>query len=145
MPKLRSYSWPEAASQTGVGRVLVADDDEEMRALLATALRDEGYNVVEASDGLELLDRLEFAGEDGDWVPLYDVVVSDVRMPGVTGLEVLEGMRQVDWSTGVVLISAFADQQVHDDARRLGAMAVLAKPFALQDFLDAIRDVAPGR
>ncbi|MEZ4272166.1 MAG: response regulator [Myxococcota bacterium] len=140
MTKLRSYRWQNVDCNENLRRVIVADDDQEMRSLLAGALRKEGYCVVEAKDGAELLEQLEFDVEENGWVSLFDVVVSDVRMPGVTGLEVLEGIREVDESTGVILISAFADQQVHDEARRLGARRVLAKPFALDDFVAAVRD-----
>jgi len=141
MPRIKSYRWQ--SESTPKSRVLLAEDDAEMRRFLADSLREEGYEVIEAASGVELLERLEFEAEDGRWLPMFDVVVTDVRMPGVTGLEVLEGIRNVEWSTGVILVSAFADQEVHDQARRLGACAVLAKPFPLGEFLTAVRDVAP--
>ena len=60
-------------------------------------------------------------------------------------MEFLEGIRHVDWTTAVIVISEFADAALIKAARLLGATAVLAKPFALQDFLDAVHKVAPPR
>jgi CheY-like chemotaxis protein len=124
-------------------RVLLAEDDREMRSLLAQTLRDEGYEVVEAADGEEAARYLDIESTDGGPATAVDMVVADVRMPAASGLDLLADLRNFDWVTGVVLISAFADQSVHDEARRLGASALLAKPFSLEHFLDVVRDVAP--
>jgi CheY-like chemotaxis protein len=126
-------------------KVLLADDDAEMRRILAKALSDEGYLVVEATNGADLLAKLDFAFCDDNAIATVDVIVTDVRMPGVTGFEVLEGLRQVDWATPVILISAFADDQLVRDARLFGVTAVLPKPFALRDLLDAVSSAAPAR
>ncbi len=124
-------------------RILLADDDTEMRRMLALALREEGYDVVEAKDGPDLLHKLKFDFLEFNAVATVDIIITDHRMPGVTGLEVLEGLRHVDWATSVVLISAFADDEVRADAKRFGAAAVLAKPFPVALFLDTVRSIAP--
>jgi DNA-binding NtrC family response regulator len=64
-----------------------------------------------------------------------DLIITDVRMHGVTGLEILAGLRENDWSTPVILMTAFGDAELHAEAMRLGALAVLDKPFEL----DALR------
>jgi DNA-binding NtrC family response regulator len=62
-----------------------------------------------------------------------DLVISDERMPGMAGLEVLDALRRAGWPTPFILITGFGDQATHASARRLGASAVFDKPFDLDD------------
>jgi CheY-like chemotaxis protein len=117
-------------------RVLVADDDEDMRTLVAHTLRQDGYQVVEARDGVELLARLEKAIDGG--APLPDVVLTDVMMPGLSGLGVLDAIRRVQIHIPVVLMTVLKDQSVQIVARRLGAVGVLGKPLDVDDVRTAI-------
>jgi CheY-like chemotaxis protein len=113
-------------------RILLAEDDEEFRRLLVSTLRAHGCRIVEAASGSELLDRI--AGELHFMDDLgFDVVVSDVCMPGSTGLEVLGGLRSARLRVPVVLISAFANAETRYIARELGAQ-LLDKPFDLETF-----------
>ena len=123
-------------------RVLLAEDNDEMRTLLAAILRADGYQVVEAKDGRELLSGLLAARERGR-PPTIDLVVSDIRMPACSGLAVLERLREVDWSIPVILITAFGSQETHSRARSLGAALVLDKPFDLEELRHAVRSVVP--
>ncbi len=125
-------------SETGAARttVLVADDDEDMRALVATSLREDGYLVREACDGAELLTQLEEALDDPSSRP--DVVVSDVMMPGLSGLGVLSALRRAQQDVPVILITVLSDDTIHIVARRLGAVGVLRKPFDIDDLRTAI-------
>ena len=118
--------------------VLLAEDDMEMRRLLASALRKDGYEVIEAKDGTELLDYLATAMLHGDRFGWPEVIITDVRMPGATGLQVLAGLRQSDWETPIVLITAFGDEAVHTAAGQLGA-ALLDKPFDVDDLRQIVR------
>lgn len=120
--------------------VVLAEDDREMRMLVGATLRREGWDVVEASDGIDLLDCIAWVLEtraDGDQC----VLVSDVRMPGMSGLDALERLRGLGWPGGIILITAFGDAATHSRARDLGASAVLDKPFDLDALCDAIRQV----
>jgi DNA-binding response OmpR family regulator len=108
-------------------RILLAEDDDEMRLLLAEVLEKEGYEVIQAEDGSALLEEL--ANQLLEQEPQeFDLVVSDIRMPGCSGLKALEGLRASNWRTPFLLITAFPDDAVRVEARRLGA-AILAKPF----------------
>lgn len=124
-------------------RVLLADDDIEMRKLLAVALKDAGYDVVDVPDGSDLLRQLAYRRSDAGFLADIDLIVTDVRMPGVDGFEVLQALRDKDWATAIVLISAFADDEMRARAERLGATALLSKPFSLKDFLFTVKSVAP--
>lgn len=113
----------------GKGHVLLAEDDRELRDLLGWALRAWGYRVSEVQDGAELLDRLTTARAAGDDV---DIVITDVRMPKVGGLEALGWLQEFGSALPAVVITGFGDRNLHAEAKRLGAWAVLDKPFDLE-------------
>ena len=124
--------------------VLVGDDDIEMRRLLGDVLRKDGYTVELAEDGVQafrkvLVDPATPSGFTGEPV---DVIVLDIRMPGCTGLEVLESLHSAGREVPVILITAFADEKTRREARRLGAAAFLSKPFNMELLREAVREVA---
>jgi DNA-binding response OmpR family regulator len=123
-------------------RVLLAEDDPDMLALMALVLRGEGLEVVEAADGNQALALLGAGGADG--AERVDLVVADVRMPGCSGLDVLQRLRGAPGSPPVVLVTAFGDPETHVRARTLGA-AVLVKPFELDDLRAIVFDVLDAR
>lgn len=116
--------------------IFLAEDDEDLRALLAAALRGDGHAVVEAKDGAELMRLLSDALEDARKAP--DVVIMDVLMPFCSGLGVLTALRRVQWNLPVVVMTALRHESMHDYARRLGAAAVFAKPFDVDDLRTAL-------
>lgn len=115
------------------GQVLIAEDDEQMRALLAAHFRNAGIDVDLVEDGGQLEDRL-FNGHP--WLP--EVLVSDIKMPGASGLEVLQRLRDHQPDVRVILITAFGDQRTHRRAHRLGAEVVLDKPFDVSELVVAV-------
>jgi CheY-like chemotaxis protein len=131
--------------QRGVGRapgrpprVLVADDDPEMRRLVSDTLRKDGYEIVEEPDGGRLLVRVAaLYGRSGSVEPV-DLIVSDVRMPVCTGLDILKGIRDAHWETPVVLMTAFADEEVRRRATSLGA-TLFNKPFQMADLRQTVK------
>jgi len=121
------------APRTQRRRLLLAEDDAAFRTLLQVALAGDGYDVVAVTDGSELLERLSVSLSAGSANDRFDVVVSDVRMPGWTGLNVLLSMRHEANPPPVVLITAFGDERLHEQCMKAGAVAVLDKPFELDD------------
>lgn len=122
-----------------VTRILLAEDDDELRGVLARALGQAGCAVTECRHGLDLLDQLsclDTPAEPED----FDLIVSDIRMPGVTGLSVLEGLSELDQAPPVILITAFGDEETHAAAKRLGAIAMIDKPFELEDLLSRVHE-----
>ena len=112
-------------------RVLVAEDDAAMRQLFGRILTEEGLTVVEARDGLAAIARL---GER------FDVVLTDLKMPGADGLEVLRHVQNRWPQTPVIVITAFGSIPGAVDAMRLGAFDYLSKPLpAPQSLRDAIQ------
>lgn len=119
----------------------------ELRRLMAGALRRDGHLVLEAADGSALLLDLDVAyllSEPAD-VKLASVIITDVRMPGRDGLSILRSMKEHPFCPPVVLITAFGDAEVHEEARRLGAFAVLDKPFDLESLRSTVRQIASAR
>ncbi len=120
-------------------RILVAEDDSEMRRIVADALRGDGYDVVELVDGGRLLVDLAARMKADESV---DLVVSDIRMPVCTGLQILEVLRLSHWHTPVILMTAFGDEATRKRAASL--MAVLFdKPFDLDDLRTTVANLLP--
>jgi CheY-like chemotaxis protein len=122
--------------------VLVAEDDPDIRHMVVTGLRCDGYEVVEANDGAQLLDRVASSMLFGEAEP-PDIIVSDVRMPGFSGLTVLSGLRSAGWTTPIILITAYGSEEVRKHAFDLGATALLEKPFDVDDLRTAVMNLAP--
>ncbi len=121
-------------------RILLAEDDDEMRDLLGAALRAEGWEVEEARDGGEMLRQVREAYTEPTRAP--DVIVMDVRMPKVSGLGLLAAIRRARWKTPIILITGFGDSLLHEQAAALGANVVLDKPFELELLITSVARVA---
>ena len=127
-------------------RILLAEDDKEMRTLLMLALKRSGYEVVACPDGIDMLARLaafllpfKSAGES------FDLIISDIRMPGVTGMEVLQGKPQAGYFPPMILITAFGDEETHADAAEYGAAAMFDKPFDVDELLEKVNAIVRDR
>ncbi len=112
-------------------RILVVDDDAEMRALLVELLRHEGCDTVQAANGAEALIRLRTES--------FAAIILDKNMPGLSGLDLLPGLRKICPETPVILITAFGDVETYVDAMEKGASAYLFKPFGMEELLQALR------
>lgn len=111
--------------------VLIAEDDRDIREILADLLRDEGYTVVTASDGVEAIESIERSRPD--------VVVLDLWMPRMDGGEVLAELRDCSNPPPVLVLSASLSR-----AADLVAAAKLAKPFDVEDLLEALSAITQG-
>ena len=118
-------------------KILVVDDETAILDTLKILLKREGYAVTTASTGKEAMVRLE---EDPP-----DMVLTDIRMPGLTGLDVLNRAREVDPEAVVILMTAQASLQTAMEAVNAGAYHYLQKPFANEDLLGLLRRAAETR
>jgi CheY-like chemotaxis protein len=119
--------------------VVVAEDDTEMRALLAKVLSRDGYEIVEVRDGAEMLRYLEGLAGSGPGGALPDLIVSDIRMPGRTGLDLVAAMHDAHIELPVILITAFSDSATQQQAAALSA-TLLDKPLDLGELRRVVRD-----
>jgi len=115
-------------------RVLVAEDDQDIRDFIAAGLRRDGHVVLEANDGAELIHSVVSAGG----APVPDVIVADVRMPGVSGLEALSYLRLANCPVRIVFVSAHFDAETRAEAERLGADGLLRKPFDIYELRELV-------
>jgi CheY-like chemotaxis protein len=124
-------------------RILLADDDVVLRELVAAGLREDGYEVVESEDGGRLLVQVAgaYAGHGRDVV--CDMIVSDIRMPVCSGVQILENLRKAHWETPVILMTGFGNEATRRHAESLRAI-VLDKPFDLDDLRRAVADLLHG-
>lgn len=121
--------------------IVLAEDHEDTRQLVASTLRKEGYEVVEVEDGASL-DFFLSAMYGGDREhPL--LILSDVRMPGLNGLDVVAHVRDWDPTVPIVLFSAYSDSSTRRRAKRLGVSAFLPKPFSMEDLRRTVLTLAP--
>ena len=144
MSKLTATGSLDATNAPAPARLLLAEDDFELRELLASVLRADGHEVVEACDGNELWALLNLENASEGQRP-FSLVVSDVRMPGLTAFDVLLRLQRTLTETPVILITAFGDQTTHLRAQRLGASRVLDKPFDCDELRDAVQDTLHQR
>jgi DNA-binding response OmpR family regulator len=124
-------------------RVLVAEDDAQMRRLVADVLLKEGYDVEELADGKELLLRVVEAFLPRHPYSGIDVVVTDMRMPFCSGLDVLKKLRVAHHPTPVVVMTAFGEKGLRDQVHELGGL-LLDKPFTPQALRAAVRLLFEG-
>jgi two-component system, response regulator, stage 0 sporulation protein F len=111
-------------------RVLVAEDDQELRSLVVYTLVNDGYEVYEADSGDAVVRLLQSASSETPPGHGLDLVILDHKMPRVSGLEIAQQLRSANWPTPLILITAFPARALLDEARSL-SMRVLAKPFSL--------------
>ena len=133
-------------SRRGPRHVLLAEDNNEMRPLLVRAFVREGYRVTECFHGIDLLDRLNMLTSQVEYASPehkehYDLIVSDIRMPGITALDILRDIAPFEGLPPVILITAFGDEDTHAQAYELGVAAVFDKPFAFDDLLAKSREL----
>ncbi len=120
-----------------LGRILVVDDEANARTALAELLRDEGYEVETAADAFKALGKYE------SFAP--HVVVTDLRMPGMDGIELVKKIRAIDDAAGIIVMTAFGAVQSAIDAMRAGAAEYLTKPLNFGELLVVLAKVLETR
>ena len=127
-------NWPQGAHAK---RVLVAEDDSAMRDLLLLVLRERGYAVDCVSSGSQMMRVLSERRPDGSLAEPFDLIVTDVRMPGASGLDAIDQLRRAGGITPVIAVTAFPHDATRNRAQRL-EVRLLAKPFDLDALRNAV-------
>ncbi|MBI5208739.1 MAG: response regulator [Elusimicrobia bacterium] len=124
---------PPAGGKAKAVKVLIADDDPDLRFVMQRLLEDAGFIVATAQDGAECLAKA------ASFAP--DLIVLDIMMPGMHGLEVLKRLKAAPATAriGVIICTARGFKVDHDQAREQGALAVLSKPMRNREFVDLVR------
>jgi two-component system response regulator AtoC len=117
-------------------RILIVDDDEDMRSLLKDLLEEDGFETECASNGFDALQ--EVAGRN------FDLIITDIGMPGLTGLDILPGIRRLRPGAPVIVMSSFASRHVHRRSLERGATGYLEKPIRIENLRSLIyRHIKP--
>lgn len=114
-------------------RVLLVEDDYELRRMVASVLRYDGHEVTELSNGQELVSYVLGLAPTAIGSGEPDVILTDVCLPQRSGLSALEQLRAARVTTPVVLMTAFPERCEPNRAEQLGAVTLLEKPFDLDD------------
>src|SRR3989441_1834751 len=130
-------SWEGSVRKVAQRTILVADDDASIRSLLKQLLSDEGYSVVEATTGTEVVDKVKDVNPD--------LVIMDVRMPELDGIEALSKLKVSSPKTSVLIMTAFGSSNNAIRAMELGAFDYITKPFELDKISHTVKRVIEYR
>jgi DNA-binding NtrC family response regulator len=111
--------------------ILVVDDDKEIRCALTRIFSKEGYQVASAANGEEAL-ALFYKNN-------FNLVITDLRMPGIGGLELLKKIKKDKPETVVIILTAFCDEITYTDMKALGVYTYLCKPIKKNEMLTAVQ------
>ena len=112
--------------------ILIVDDDLALLSVLQNFFTDEDYHISVSSNGLDAIEKCKANS--------YDLIITDIMMPGATGLEVLGAAKQINPNTLVILITGFASLETAVQAIREGAYDYITKPFGLEEIRIAVRN-----
>jgi DNA-binding NtrC family response regulator len=107
--------------------VLVIDDEEDLRDMLAFVLANEGYEVVTVDGGMAAVEQAK--------ARRFDLAITDLKMPDMNGIETLTALKQIDASMEVVVVTGYASEQTAIECMERGAYGYLRKPFEVAELL----------
>ena len=111
-------------------RILLVDDEETIRYVLREALIGEGYDVDIAHDAFQAMERFKLAP--------YDLIITDIKMHGMDGLQLIREVRKDDSLLNIIIITAYGSLETVKEAAKLGVIEMISKPFKIQEIKDAI-------
>ncbi|NLO90214.1 MAG: response regulator [Clostridia bacterium] len=114
--------------------MLVVDDQEGIRQLLFEILTAEGFVVQLAANGIEALNSIE------QYEP--DIIIVDMKMPGISGLEVIKELKGKGYKGCIILMTAYGELEIVNEAEKLGVKYQINKPFDIDDLLQLIRSIS---
>ncbi len=115
-----------------MGKILVVDDQSGIRILLCEVLRKEGYEVFEAENGIEALKLFDEKQPE--------LVFLDMKIPGMSGIEILKAMKERNSDIFVMMMTAYGELNLVEEAFQLGAITCFEKPFDINDIRAAVND-----
>jgi two-component system, NtrC family, response regulator PilR len=113
------------------GRILIVEDEKSMREILKMLLEEENYEIVTASNGIEGISSIE--------KDIFDLVITDMKMPKADGFEVLKKIKEISPETIVIMITAFGTTETAIEAMKLGAYDYIHKPFNIDQIRIVVR------
>ncbi|MBI1805050.1 MAG: response regulator [Ignavibacteriae bacterium] len=114
-------------------RILIVDDEDDLRELLSHVLSTQGYEIQSASNGEEAIAALQRGS--------YDLALLDIQMPKMNGIQVLQFINKNAPSTKAIMLTGYSDLKNAMEAREFGARDFISKPYKLDDILSTIQRV----
>lgn len=118
-------------------KILIVDDQFGIRILLNEVFTKEGYQTFQAANGIQALDILQKHDPD--------LVLLDMKIPGMDGIEILKRMKVIDPDIRVIIMTAYGELDMIQEAKNLGAITHFAKPFDIDDIRAAVRKHMPQK
>jgi DNA-binding NtrC family response regulator len=118
-------------------RILVIENDQDIRSLLTDFIKNEGYEADSVEKGTYAFKKLMTGS--------FDLIITDIWLPGFSGLDILQGLKKIQPETPVVVITAFEDEDAHSEAYERGANAYLEKPIQLKKLRELIHEMVSSR
>ncbi|MEC0665345.1 response regulator [Priestia flexa] len=116
-------------------KILIVDDQYGIRILLTEVLQKEGYHTFQAANGFQAID---IAKEQQ-----LDLVLLDMKIPGMDGIEILKRLKGYDKTIKVIIMTAYGELDMIQEAKDLGALTHFAKPFDIDEIRQAVREYIP--
>jgi two-component system response regulator (stage 0 sporulation protein F) len=116
-------------------KILIVDDQFGIRILLNEVLQKEGYKTFQAANGVQALEITKKHSPD--------LVLLDMKIPGMDGIEILKRMKEIDPEIRVIIMTAYGELDMIQEAKDLGAITHFAKPFDIDDIRSAVRENMP--
>jgi CheY-like chemotaxis protein len=121
--------------------ILVVDDEENMLRTVQFILESARYRVHTARNGGEALERIRSHRESGG---TFDLILSDIQMPGLTGLELIDEIRSLGVGAPILVMTGYGNREIAEELRRRGCTEFLDKPFEQEELLDRVRGLIGG-
>ncbi len=115
-----------------MAKILVVDDELSVRLVIQCLLNEKGYETAEASNGLAALKLLE--------TTLFDLIITDLRMPDMDGMNFLREAKKLEASPPVIILTAYTSIETAMEAMKSGVFNYLSKPFKANDLLSAVKN-----
>lgn len=137
LPEMRRSSKKDLEKTNKEGKkqvkILVVDDEEDMRQTLSEILRDEGYNVISAQDAQEAIVKVK---EDG-----FTIIFMDIILPDMNGVEAYKAIKKMSPGTVTVMMTGYSVENLVKEAISEGAYHCLYKPFDMDEMLDVVKKI----
>ncbi|MCD2367411.1 response regulator [Bacillus sp. BS3(2021)] len=116
-------------------KILIGDDQYGIRVLLNEVFNKEGYKTFQAANGIQALDIVKNQRPD--------LVLLDMKIPGMDGIEILKRMKVIDEGIRVIIMTAYGELDMIQESKELGALTHFAKPFDIDEIRDAVKTYLP--
>ncbi|TYS37516.1 response regulator [Bacillus swezeyi] len=116
-------------------KILIVDDQYGIRVLLNEVFNKEGYKTFQAANGIQALDIVKKQHPD--------LVLLDMKIPGMDGIEILKRMKVIDEEIRVIIMTAYGELDMIQESKELGALTHFAKPFDIDEIREAVKTYLP--